>query len=66
MTNTAPSDLRALSEVIDPDSLNRLCGSGAGPSSGSRNCRVSFRFEGCDVTVHSNGWTVVSPSRGES
>ncbi|WP_340097925.1 HalOD1 output domain-containing protein [Salinibaculum salinum] len=58
VTNRSLVGLKPLYDVIDPDVLNQLCDSGQEAST----CRVSFRFEGCDVTVHGDGRTVVSPS----
>lgn len=58
VTNRSLMGLRPLYDVIDPDDLNQVCDLGRESST----CRVSFRFEGCDVTVHGDGRTVVSPS----
>jgi hypothetical protein len=58
VTNTPPTSLSPLYDAVDPDALNRLVEPGRETSSSDR--RVSFRFEGCLVTVHGDGRTVVS------
>jgi hypothetical protein len=58
VTNTAPASLSPLYDAVDPDALNRLVESGRELPSSDR--RVSFRFEGCLVSVHGDGRTVVS------
>jgi len=60
VTGTPPASLSPLYDAIDPDALNRLVAPGRGTP--STDSRVSFRFEGCMVTVHGDGRTVVSPA----
>ena len=60
VTNTPPAGLSPLYEAVDPDALTRLAESGQESPPSDR--RVSFRFEGCLVTVHGDGRTVVSPA----
>lgn len=59
-TNSDPSDLEPLYEVIDTDALDSLFeASPAGPWRAGG--RVSFTFEGCDVVVYGDGRVVVKP-----
>lgn len=54
---TDPTELGPLYEAVDPDALDRLFEAPHRFASG----RVTFRFEGCNVTVDADGWVVVSP-----
>jgi hypothetical protein len=56
-TETDPLNMQPLSEVIDPDSLERLFETPDPPQRGY----VVFRFEGCDVTVSADEWVAVAP-----
>jgi hypothetical protein len=59
---TDPELLRPLYDVIDPDALDAMFGSDADRNRerSSANASVSFRFEGCAVTVHADGRTIAS------
>ncbi len=61
-TGDDPLSMQPLYDVVDTEALDTVfepSGGRAGPSG-----RVSFRFNGCDVTVHADGRTVVSPVDG--
>lgn len=62
VTGTDLTQLRPLYEVIDPEGLDSLFAANDRRSSGSTNGYVTFRFEGCDVTVRADGQTVVTPA----
>lgn len=58
-TGDDPTAMRPLYDVVDTDALDAVFE----PTDGARATqtgRVSFRFNGCDVTVHADGRTVVS------
>ncbi|SEV89657.1 HalOD1 output domain-containing protein [Halobacterium jilantaiense] len=57
-TDTDPLEMARLADVLDPDALDALFPGDDGTGT------LSFRFNGCDVTVHSDGYTVVSQSDG--
>ena len=58
VTGSNPRRMDPLAEVVDPDALDELFE----PRSATRaTARVTFRFDGCLVTVHGDGRTVVSP-----
>jgi hypothetical protein len=62
-TCTDPLGLSPLCEVIDPDALNRVFA--VGPESDrSEGAHITFPFEGCWITVRSDGEIIVA-SRGE-
>jgi len=63
-TGTDPRSMRPLYEVVDPDALDRVFERTAGEQSPLRG-RVTFRFEGCEVTVSADGRTVVSPPNAD-
>ncbi|WP_157231345.1 HalOD1 output domain-containing protein [Halostagnicola larsenii] len=54
-TDTAPERLQPLYESVDPDALNMLFESVSGLDRHPSQLSVSFRHEGCDVVVQSNG-----------
>lgn len=58
---TVPKDLQPLRDVIDPDALNRIFTRGDDRSGSVFDGHLTFRYEGCEVTVHADGRTVVSP-----
>lgn len=66
VTDTDPEHLSPLYEVIDPEGLDSLFDPNSHRSRESVNGRVAFRFEGCDVTVHADGRTVVTRAAEES
>lgn len=56
--DVVPTDIdRNLYDVVDPDALNRLVGSG-------QHLEVRFTFAGCTVEVDGGGTVVVEPSAG--
>ncbi|MFC3957067.1 HalOD1 output domain-containing protein [Halovivax cerinus] len=59
VTNTDPATLQPLYDTIDPDALNRLFERRTGADGGSAGT-ISFRFNGCDVTISADGRTTVS------
>ena len=60
VTETDTCALSPLFEVIDPDALDELFDRGSNPDRRPRSGYVKFQFDGCDVTVHADGRTVVS------
>lgn len=61
-TGTDPLQLPRLGDVVDPDALDDLFladSQWTDDSRGTEGGTVSFRFSGCDVTVHADGRTVV-------
>jgi len=58
-TDTDPLEMSRLADVLDPDALDALF-----PGDGGEDCEgtASFRFDGCAVTVHADGYTVASQS----
>ncbi|PGF16394.1 hypothetical protein CP556_09885 [Natrinema sp. CBA1119] len=54
-----PLHLQPLYDSIDPEALDGLLEPKVGQS--RTDVRITFRFEGCDVTVSANGETIVSP-----
>ncbi|WP_135820675.1 HalOD1 output domain-containing protein [Halostella litorea] len=58
--NVEPTAVEPLNETVDPDALNAIFddrhngGDRSGPT-------LSFRLNGCDVTVHADGRVVVKP-----
>lgn len=59
-TGDDPTNMQPLYEVIDPDALDRLFEPTESESRRSSFGRVSFCFNGCDVTIHADGRTIVS------
>lgn len=62
-TGTAPAELDALFERVDPCALNQLfeaTPANERPTDG----RVAFRYEGYEVTVHGHGEVVVRSAGG--
>jgi len=60
-TGADPRSMRPLYEVVDPDALDRVVGQKSGSDRWSLDGCVTFRFEGCEVAVDTDGRTVVSP-----
>jgi len=64
-TGTDPLQMPRLGDVVDPDALDALFLADSSWTDDSRDSTpagtVTFRFSGCDVTVHADGRTVVSP-----
>lgn len=60
ITNTPPTELDPLFEILDPDALNQLFSSTNGPSRGDG--RVSFQFNDCTVIVDATGEIAISPT----
>lgn len=60
VTETDPTDLQPLHEVVDPEALDNLFHSDLYDSSAAQVGLVRFRYEGCIVTVHADGRIVVS------
>jgi hypothetical protein len=58
-TETPVEQLRPLAEVIDTDALDRIFAPSSGAASRYPSTSVSFRYEGCHVTVYADGRTVV-------
>jgi hypothetical protein len=56
-----PRRMDPLYESIDPDALDRLFEPVSAGTRQSSTGRVTFHFEGCEVTVHADGRTVVTP-----
>ncbi|WP_336036050.1 HalOD1 output domain-containing protein [Halobacterium yunchengense] len=58
-TGEDPASMPSLYEVLDPDALDALFRPGSAPSPPGTG-RVSFRYNGCDVTVHADGRVLVA------
>ncbi|WP_135819614.1 HalOD1 output domain-containing protein [Halostella litorea] len=63
-TDSEPTAMEPLYETLDPHALDWLCGRGGERGRTSPGTVVSFRFEGCAVSVHADGRAVVS-KRGD-
>lgn len=61
-TGTDPLRMPRLGDAIDPDALDALflADSEWADASAASGGTVAFRFNGCDVSVHADGRTVVS------
>lgn len=57
-----PTNLPALYEVIDPDSLNAACGRETSVR-GDGSVRLTFTYYGHEVTVGGDGEIVVGPQQ---
>lgn len=55
-----PLDLEPLHSVVDPDALDGLC---SRPKSEDDTVTVSFRYDGCNVVVRSDGTVTVTDRR---
>jgi len=55
LTGTSPTGLRPLYETVDPDALDSVFESRKGGAPRRSALTVSFRHEGCDVTVRADG-----------
>lgn len=53
-------DMRPLYEVVDPDALDTLFDATPDGTQRADDGHVSFRFNGCDVTVYADGQVEVS------
>jgi hypothetical protein len=62
VTNTDPTQLRPLYEVIDTDALDDLITGDFKRIQTPDELRIAFQYEGCDVAVYADGRTVVSRS----
>lgn len=60
VTGKSPTQLRPLYEVIDPDALDRFLDDAPIAPDRSPDRAVSFRYEGCTVTVRGDGRILVS------
>lgn len=63
-TGTASTDLPPLAEVIDPDAVETLFESVAGPT--AADGQLTFRYAGCTVVVESDGGVSATPRAEES
>lgn len=63
-TDTDPLRLPPLHDVVDPEALDRLFTGDVGPGTRATDGHVTFRYHGCDVTVHANGGATVEPTGG--
>lgn len=61
VTNTPPTEMDPLFEILDPDALDQLFASTAGGSSRDDG-RISFEIEGCAVTVDATGEIALTPA----
>lgn len=59
-TGQSPTSLPPLYEVVDPDSLDTICGRGT-IVKGAGLVRISFRYAGHEVTISSDGDINVAP-----
>jgi hypothetical protein len=59
-TDTAVDGMRPLFEVVDVDALNQVLESTSG-SERPRNASIQFEYEGCGVSIDSDGRITVSP-----
>lgn len=60
VTGTDPRRLTPLYDVIDPEALDALFLADDSQPRESIGGTVTFQFEGCEVTVHADGRTVVA------
>ena len=60
VTGRDPRAAPPLSEVVDTAALDRLF-RGSMPIQPERTVEVEFRYDGCTVTVHSDGWIGIVP-----
>lgn len=56
--NLEPKAVNALNETVDPDALNAIFADSYGGNS-REGATLSFRLNGCDVTVHGDGRVIV-------
>lgn len=55
-------ELAPLTDAVDPDALERLVVHWADSGTDDEPAaRLSFTYEGCDITIHSSGEIVVTP-----
>ncbi|WP_152415780.1 HalOD1 output domain-containing protein [Halovivax asiaticus] len=60
-------ELAPLTDVVDPDALERFVAHWADSGTDDEPvARLSFTYEGCDVTISASGEIVVSPVDGVS
>ncbi|WP_424016390.1 HalOD1 output domain-containing protein [Halorientalis pallida] len=60
VTGSDPATISPLFEVVDPDALDRLFDTERDGGERDGPLTVSFRYEGCAVTVHADGRIVVA------
>jgi len=65
-TDTDPLRLPPLHDVVDPGALDRLFTGESGLGTRATDGHVTFRYHGCDVTVHANEGTTVQPAGGDT
>jgi hypothetical protein len=53
LTNTSPLELDPLGTVVETDALDTLFGPSDGPA--EHDAYLTFRYEGCNVSVDSDG-----------
>lgn len=61
VTNTPPTEIEPLYDIVDPDALDRLFEPVADSSPRRGDGRVTFPMNGCLVTVYGNGEVEISP-----
>jgi hypothetical protein len=62
VTGKSTEHMSPLFDAIDPDALNTILDREHRQSDESSQTQVSFRFNGCDVTIYADGRTIVSPT----
>lgn len=65
MIDSDPATITPLFDVVDPDALDRLCDAAIRGPNRDAPLTVSFRYEGCAVTVHADGRLTVSEPTGD-
>ncbi|QZX99714.1 HalOD1 output domain-containing protein [Halobaculum rubrum] len=65
-TATDPIRLPPLHDVVDPEALDRLFTREIGSGTRATDGHVTFRYHGCDVTIHASGGTTVEPTGGDT
>lgn len=61
VTDTPPTEMNPLYEVIDPDALNQLYTPTTGDSPQHSGCWTRFTFNKCDVSVYEDGKIEITP-----
>jgi hypothetical protein len=65
LTGVPPTGLQPLYETLDPDALDGLLESAPENPSRRSSLAVSFRHEGCDVTINADGHLTVTRRPGD-
>lgn len=61
LTDTPPTELDPLYEVLDPDALNQLYATDEQPAHRQVDSHIAFAYNGCQVTVFWTGLIEIVP-----